>query len=307
MIAYALRRIAGLLPILLVVITLTFVLIRSVPGGPFDDDRALPPEVEANLLAAYDLDQPLAVQYGRYLWRLLHGDLGPSFRYRDKTVAELISSSIGVSARIGLAAITLALLFGLSMGTLAAVRHHSATDVLVMGAAMVGIAVPVFVVAPLLALLFGVYLGVLPVAGWSGGATRNLILPICTLALPYVAVIARLTRASMIEVLQTNYIRTARAKGLAPWRVILLHAMPAAVLPVISYLGPAVAGVLTGSVVVEQIFGLPGLGRHFINGALNRDYTLVMGVVIFYATLIIALNLVVDLLYAAIDPRVRLR
>jgi oligopeptide transport system permease protein len=305
-ISYALRRIALLLPILLVVITLAFVLIRSVPGGPFDDERSLPPEVEANLLAAYDLDQPLYVQYVRYLKRLVHGDFGPSFRYRDKPVSELIRESFGVSARIGGAALSLAVIFGLAFGTLAALRRNTALDGLVMSVAMTGIAVPVFVVAPMLALVFGVYLKLLPVAGWSDGAIVNLVLPVTALALPYVAVIARLTRASMIEVLQSNYVRTARSKGLAPSRVVLLHALPAAILPVVSFLGPAVAGVLTGSIVVEQIFGLPGLGRHFINGALNRDYTLVMGIVVFYATLIVALNLVVDLVHATLDPRVRL-
>jgi oligopeptide transport system permease protein len=306
MLSYALRRLASLAPILLVVVTLAFALVRSVPGGPFDGERSLPPEVEANLLAAYDLDRPLHVQFGRYLWRLLHGDLGPSFRYRDKSVSELIGESFPVSARIGGAAITVALTLGLALGTFAALRRDTPLDAVVMGVAMTGIAVPVFVTAPLLALLFGVYLKLLPVAGWSDGALPNLVLPVTALALPYVAIIARLARASMVEVMQSNHIRTARAKGLAPMRVVLVHAMPAAITPVVSFLGPALAGVLTGSVVVEQIFGLPGLGRHFINGALNRDYTLVMGIVIFYAALIVALNLIVDLVQAALDPRVRL-
>jgi oligopeptide transport system permease protein len=303
---YAGRRIASLAPILLAVITLTFALVHSVPGGPFDGERSLPPEVEANLRAAYHLDKPLYVQFGRYLKGLMHGDLGPSFRYRDKSVKELIGDSFPISARIGGAAIGVALVLGLALGTFAALRRNTPVDGLVMGIAMTGIAVPVFVTAPMLALLFGVYLKVLPVAGWSEGALPNLVLPVTALALPYVAIIARLARASMIEVLQSNYIRTARAKGLAPGRIVLVHAMPAAIMPVVSFLGPAVAGVLTGSVVVEQIFGLPGLGRHFINAALNRDYTLVMGIVIFYATLVVALNLVVDLLQAALDPRVRL-
>jgi oligopeptide transport system permease protein len=303
---YAVRRIASLAPILLAVITLTFALVHSVPGGPFDGERSLPPEVEANLRAAYHLDKPLYVQFGRYLKGLMHGDLGPSFRYRDKSVKELIGDSFPISARIGGAAIGVALVLGLALGTFAALRRNTPVDGLVMGIAMTGIAVPVFVTAPMLALLFGVYLKVLPVAGWSEGALPNLVLPVTALALPYVAIIARLARASMIEVLQSNYIRTARAKGLAPGRIVLVHAMPAAIMPVVSFLGPAVAGVLTGSVVVEQIFGLPGLGRHFINAALNRDYTLVMGIVIFYATLVVALNLVVDLLQAALDPRVRL-
>jgi oligopeptide transport system permease protein len=306
-IAYFLRRLISAIPTLLAIITIAFFMMRIAPGGPFDTERRLPPEVEANLEKAYHLNEPLVAQYWEYLDGILHGDFGPSFRYKDFTVTELIWSGFPVSLRLGLSAIVIALLLGVTFGTYAALRQNRLGDHAVMGLAVTGIAIPNYVVAPLLTLVLGIYLGWLPVGGWNDGALKNMILPVATLALPLIAYITRLTRGSMIEVLRANYIRTARAKGL-PMRLILWrHALPAAILPVVTYLGPAAAGVLTGSLVVEQIFGLPGIGRYFIQGALNRDYTLVMGVVIFYATLIILLNLVVDMLYALLDPKVRYR
>jgi oligopeptide transport system permease protein len=305
MLNYTLKRLLTAIPTLFVIITIAFFLIRVAPGGPFDTDRALPPQVEANLNAKYHLDEPLIQQYGRYLWDLLRGDFGPSFQYRDFTVNELIASGFPVSLRLGLAAIVLALVVGGALGIIAALRQNSATDHGVMTLAMVGISIPSFVVAPLLILGFAVHLNWLPAGGWNNGAIANSILPIISLALLQVAFVARISRAAMIEVLHSNYIRTARAKGLPSWQVILKHGIKPALLPVVSYLGPAAAAVITGSVVVEQIYGIPGLGRYFVQGALNRDYTLVMGVVIFYGFLIILFNLLVDVIYAWLDPKVR--
>lgn len=313
MAGYALRRLLGAIPTLFIIVTLTFFMMHAAPGGPFDAQRRLPPEVEANVKAAYDLDKPLWQQYTIYLTKLAHGDLGPSFKNKDFTVARLIGTGLPVSTRLGLSAMALALLLGSLMGIWAALRQNRWQDYSAMTVAMVGICIPAFVTAPLLSLLFGIY-GVsffgheifLPVGGWGGGALRNMILPVAVLALPQIAVIARLMRGSMVEVLRANYIRTARAKGLSTPRIVFVHGLRAAALPLVSYLGPAVAAVLTGSLVVEQIFGLPGIGRYFVQGALNRDYTLVMGVVILYSTLIIVLNFVADIVYGLLDPRVRL-
>ena len=305
MLRYTLLRLLGAIPTLLLVVVLAFLMVHAAPGGPFDDERALPPEVAANIEAAYHLDEPLVQQLGRYMSGLLRGDLGPSFRYRDYTVAELIGTGFPLSLRIGLLAIVLALLVGISSGTVAALRQGSMLDRVIMSFAMTGISIPVFVVAPVLVLLLAVKLQWLP-AGWSGemGAAKY-ILPVITLALPQIAYIARLSRASMIDVLGQDFIRTARAQGLGTKAIIRVHALKPAMLPVLSYMGPAIAAILTGSVVVEEVFGIPGLGQFFVRGALNRDYTLVLGIVIFYATLIIALNLIVDILYGVIDPRVR--
>jgi oligopeptide transport system permease protein len=305
MLAYSLRRLGGAIPTLFVVMTVSFFMMRLAPGGPFDRERMLAPAVEANIKKAYNLDQPLVVQYGLYLSKALRGDLGPSFKYQDYTVVELISSGFPVSFEIGITAILLALLVGGGLGIFAALRQNSGIDHAVMATAMIGITVPNFVMAPLMTLVLGVYLRLLPVGGYSGGSLRNLILPTVALALPPVAYIARLTRASMIEVLRSNYIRTARAKGLPGRLVVGRHALRAALLPVVSYLGPTIAGIITGSVVIETIFGIPGIGRYFVQGALNRDYTLVMGVVIFYGALIILLNLLVDLIYGVLDPKIR--
>ena len=305
MLRYTISRLAGALPPLLILIALAFFMIRMAPGGPFDSERVLPPEVEANLRAAYHLDEPLVQQFGRYLWNLVQGDFGPSFQYKDYTVTELIATGFPVSLRLGAAAMLLALIVGVSAGTWAALRQNRRTDHVVMAASMTGISIPNFVLAPLLILLFAVHLNWLPAGGFGGGALRNMVLPVIALALPQIAYIARLTRGSMIEVLRSNFIRTARAQGLPGRTVILRHALKPALLPVVSYLGPATAAILTGSVVIEQIFGVPGLGRYFVQGALNRDYTLVMGVVVFYGILIIAFNFVVDVLYAWLDPRVK--
>ncbi|MES2294586.1 MAG: oligopeptide ABC transporter permease OppB [Pseudomonadota bacterium] len=313
MIGYALKRFLGAVPTLFIIVTVAFFMMRAAPGGPFDAARKLPPEIERNVKIAYNLDKPLIVQYGIYLGRLAHGDLGPSFKNKDFTVAQLIGIGLPVSMRLGLWAMALAVGFGVSLGIWAALRQNHWQDYSVMTLAMFGITIPTFVTAPILTLIFGVY-GVnifgqeftLPVGGWNGGAWRNMILPVIVLALPQIAVIARLTRGSMIEVLRSNYIRTARAKGLSPQAVVLRHALRAALLPLVSYLGPAVAGILTGSLIVEQIFGVPGIGRYFIQAALNRDYTLVLGVVICYAALIVVLNFVADMLYGLLDPRVRM-
>jgi oligopeptide transport system permease protein len=312
MLSYAIRRLLGAIPTLLIIITVAFFMMRIAPGGPFDSQRRLPPEIEHNIKAAYDLDKPVYEQYLIYLGKLARGDLGPSYKNKDFTVGELIADGLPVSAKLGLSAIVLAIAFGLTMGTIAALRQNNAADYSVMSLAMIGITIPTFVMAPILTLIFGVY-GLslfgydisLPVGGWNGGALRNMILPVIVLSLPQIAVIARLTRGSMVEVLHSNYVRTARAKGLSSVQVVVRHALRAAVLPLVSYLGPAIAGILTGSLVVEQIFGIPGIGRYFVQGALNRDYTLVLGVLIYYATFVILLNLLADILYAVLDPRVR--
>ena len=307
MLRYTLLRIVGAIPTLLLVIALAFMMVHAAPGGPFDNERVVSAEVEANIAARYHLDEPLPVQFMRYLGGLLQGDLGPSYRYVDYTVAELIGNALPYSMTLGIIAMALALLLGVSAGTFAALRQGTGFDRLVMGFSMTGISIPVFVVAPLLVLLFAVKLHWLP-AGWSGasGAGRY-VLPVITLALPQIAYIARLSRASMIDILGRDFIRTARAQGLGAAAVVRVHALKPAMLPVLSYMGPAIAAILTGSVVVEEVFGIPGIGQLFVRGALNRDYTLVLGIVVFYASLIVALNLVVDILYAAIDPRVRYR
>jgi len=305
MFAYAVKRILGAVPTLLVIVALAFFLIRLAPGGPFDRERALPPEIEENLRRAYHLDEPLTLQFARYLGGLARGDFGPSFQYRDYSVSELIWGGFPVSLRIGLLAMLAATGVGVALGTFAALRRNQWVDHAVMAGAMAGIAIPVFVMAPLLSLGLAVHLGWLPAGGWSPGEWRTLVLPVVSLALPQVAFIARLTRGGMVEVLREPFILTARAKGLPERTVTFRHALKVAILPVVSYLGPATAALVTGSVVVEQIFGIPGVGRFFVQGALNRDYTLVMGVVILYGTLIIVANLTVDLLYGWLDPRVR--
>lgn len=306
MMGYALRRLLGAVPTLFVIVTLAFFMMRAAPGGPFDSQRKLTPEVERNIKAAYDLDKPLFQQYLIYLGKIAHGDLGPSYKNKDFTVVQLIATGLPVSARLGLSAMALALLLGTALGASAALKQNRWEDWSVMTIAMLGITIPTFVTAPILTLLLGIYAGLLPVGGWNGGALANMILPVTVLALPQIAIVARLMRGSMIEVLRTNYIRTARAKGLPAYRIVLSHALRAAALPLVSYLGPALAAILTGSLVVEEIFGLPGIGRYFVQGALNRDYTLVLGVVICYATLIILLNFLADIAYGILDPRVRL-
>ena len=307
MLRYALLRLAGAIPTLLLVIVLAFLMVHAAPGGPFDHERVLSAEVREAVEREYHLDEPLPKQFARYLGGLLQGDLGPSYRLPGYTVSERIADSFPLSMQLGLLSIVLALLFGISAGTVAALRQDTLLDRAIMSSAMTGISVPVFVVGPVLILLLSVKLQWLP-AGWSGSpGPAKYLLPVITLALPQIAYVARLTRASMIDVLGRDFIRAARAQGLATRRLIRVHALKPAMLPVLSYLGPAIAAVMTGSVVVEEVFNIPGLGRLFVSGAANRDYTLVLGIVIFYATLIIALNLIVDILYGVIDPRVRQR
>jgi len=301
---HAATRLLGLIPTLLVLITIAFFLIRMAPGGPFDGEKILPPEIRANLDAKYHLDEPLVQQYFRYLGQIITLDFGPSFQYKDWTVNELIARGFPVSMTVGGLAMLLAFVVGTLIGITAALRQNSAVDYSVMGVAMLGISIPNFVVAPLLILVLAVYAGWLPAGGWDWSIPR-MILPVITLALPVIAYIARLTRGSMIEVLHSNYIRTARAKGLPGHLVIRRHALKPALLPVISFMGPATAGLITGSVVIERIYSIPGLGSYFVQGALNRDYTLVMGVVIFYGVIIILLNFIVDLLYAWMNPKIR--
>jgi oligopeptide transport system permease protein len=304
MLRYVFARLLGAVPTLFVIVTVAFFLIRVAPGGPFNLERPLPPQIMENLRTYYNLDAPLLVQYWEYLRGLVVLDLGPSYVYRDFTVDELLLRGLPVSIQLGGSALLLALAVGTALGTYAAVRQNRPGDVGVMSLAMIGITIPNFVMAPVLTLVLAIWLDWLPAGGWGEGALLNKVLPIFTLALPQIAIIARLTRGSMIEVLRANHIRTARANGLPPG-VVTRRALRGALLPVVSYLGPAAAALLTGSVVIETIFGIPGIGRYFVQGALNRDYTLVMGTVVTVALFVVVFNLVVDLLYAALDPKVR--
>jgi oligopeptide transport system permease protein len=306
MLRYFLTRLAGAVPTLFIIVTVAFFLIRAAPGGPFDQEQALPPEIMANMQRAYGLDQPIWVQYGRYLGGLAHGDFGPSFKYKDFSVTELIGQGLPVTLELGAIAMALAMALGVPIGTFAALHHNRAADYATMALAVAGIAVPSFVVLPFLGLLFGIHLHWLPVAGWEPGSLRDLVLPVAALTLLPLSVIARLTRAEMLEVLRSHFIRTAVAKGLPLRTIVMRHALRPALLPVASYLPPAVASIMTGSLIVESIAGLPGIGRYMVQGALNRDYTLVMGMVIVYSALLIVMGLLVDLLYAWLDPRVRL-
>jgi oligopeptide transport system permease protein len=303
--AYVLKRLLGAIPTLALIVVLAFLLMRLAPGGPFDEEQAIPPEIRANLERAYGLDQPLPVQLGRYLSGLVRGDFGPSFKFKDFTVTELIAAGLPVSLQLGALAMLVTILVGVPLGVFSALRQNQAIDHLVMALAVLGIAVPVFVVAPLAALVFGVRLGWLPVSGWAPGEWRDMVMPVAALALPVMAYVARLTRASLLEVLGSPFVRAARARGVGGARVVWRHALPAGLVPVVSYLGPAAAAVLTGSLVVEVLFGLPGIGRHLVQGALNRDYTLVLGMVLVYASIMILMNLLVDVVYAWLDPRVR--
>ncbi len=305
MLSYAVRRLLTAVPTLFVLIALSFFLMHLAPGGPFDSERSLPPEIEARLAAEFHLDEPLWRQFGRYLGGLSQGDLGPSFQYEGQTVSGLIASGAPVSAAIGAAAMLLALSGGVALGAIAAMRPGSRLDRGLMLIALTGLSVPSYVVAPLLILIFALGLAWLPAGGWDGGIAAA-VLPSIALALPQLAAIARLTRGALAEALDAPWIRTARAKGLPEHLIVLRHALKPALLPVLSYLGPAAAGLMTGSVVVEQVFGIPGIGRYFVQGALNRDYTLVLGVVLFYGALVIAFNFIVDLTYGALDPRARL-
>ena len=302
---YATRRLLGVVPTLFCIVTVSFFVVRLAPGGPFDQEQAVPAQVRANLDRLYGLDQPLVVQYLRYLKGLAHADFGPSFKLRDFSVGELIAQGLPLSLTLGCAAVLLAVLIGIPLGIAAALRRNTAADYGITTLVVFGVALPSFVTGPLFALIFGLYLHWLPVAGWEAGAPSYLILPVLTLALPVMAYVTRITRGSLLEVLRANYVRTARARGLGEARVLWRHALRPTLLPVVSYLGPATAYVVTGSLVVETVFGLPGTGRYLVQGAINRDYTLVMGMITVYGAFTLGLNLIADLVYGWLDPTVR--
>jgi oligopeptide transport system permease protein len=305
MMRFLAQRLLSLIPLFLAIIVVSFLFMRLAPGGPFDLERELDPTVKAQMQARYGLDRPLAEQLWLYGKGLLHGDLGPSFRYPGWSVREIIAQALPVSLTLGFFALLVALLSGIPLGVLAAIHRNGWPDHFATGFALLGICIPNFVLGPLLILLFVFQLGWFPVGGF--GTLQQLVLPAITLGAIRAAYIARLTRVGMIEVLSRDFIRTARAKGLGEPVVITKHALRVAILPVLSYLGPAAASILVGSVVVEKIFSIPGLGTFFVNSALNRDYTLAMGTVLLYSTLLIGLNLLVDLLYSVLDPRMELR
>jgi oligopeptide transport system permease protein len=299
------RRLLGIIPTLFCIVSASFFIVRLAPGGPFDQEQALAPQIRANLDKLYGLDQPLGVQYLHYLNGLLHGNFGPSFKLRDFSVGELIARGLPLSLTLGCAALALGCLLGIPLGFAAALRRNTAADYGITTLVVLGVALPSFVTGPLLALAFGLYLHWLPVAGWEEGEARYLILPAITLALPVIAYVARITRGSLLEVLRANYIRTARARGIGEMRVLWRHALRPTLMPVVSYLGPAAAYVVTGSLVVETVFGLPGTGRYLVQGAINRDYTLVMGMITVYGALTLGLNLIADIVYGWLDPTVR--
>jgi oligopeptide transport system permease protein len=304
MAAYILRRMVSLLFVLFCVVTLTFLLIRLAPGGPFDRERKIPPQIEKELLAKYKLDGPLWEQYRGYMWDLLHGDLRLSTKYRNRSVNELLAQSLPVSGTLGAIAFLIATAGGIWVGAFAAVRHNTPADTLAMLGALFAISIPTFVIGPLLILVFALKLNWLPVGGWDG--ISYLILPSITLASPYLAYIARLMRTSMLEVLSLDFIRTARAKGLSENRIVFKHALKVAILPVVSFLGPLAANLLTGSIVVESIFNIPGAGGFFVNSIQNRDGFMLGGVTIVYCALLVVMNLVVDIAYMFLDRRIRL-
>jgi len=305
MLKFIAKRLLEAIPTLLILVTVSFFLMHAAPGSPFSSERSLPPEVLANINAKYHLDEPVLNQFLYYLGGLLQGDFGPSFRYKDFSINELIAQSFPVSAEIGLWSFFTALVIGVGCGVYAALRQNSWVDYAVMTVANLGTVLPNFVLAPICILLFSITLNWLPSGGWNDGALPYLVMPVIAMSTSYIAQIARITRGSMIEVLHANYIRTARAKGLPGYRIVLQHALRPAMLPVISYLGPAFVGIVTGSVIVDVYFGTGGIGQHFINGALSRDYSMVMGVTILIGTLTILFNAVVDILYAVIDPKIR--
>ena len=305
MLKFIFRRCLEAIPTLLILITISFFMMRLAPGSPFTGERTLTPEVMANIEAKYHLNDPIWKQYVDYLNQLAHGDFGPSFKYKDYSVNYLVGHAFPVSAKLGLAAFILAIILGVTAGVIAALKQNSKWDFVVMGIAMTGVVIPSFVIAPLLVLIFAIALKWLPGGGWNGGQVQYMILPMVALSLAYIASIARITRGSMIEVLHSNFIRTARAKGLPMHRIVLRHALKPAMLPVLSYLGPAFVGIITGSMVIETIYGLPGIGQLFVNGALNRDYSLVLSLTILVGILTILFNAIVDVLYAVIDPKIR--
>ncbi len=302
---YVLRRLLGAPVVLLVLVTITFFLVRLAPGGPFDKEKRLDPEIQKLVEAKYDLHLPLHRQYGHYLWDLLwEGDLGPSFKQKGRSVNDVIGDHIGPTALLGLCALALTLLIGVSAGLLSGLKQNSFFDYASMTVAMVGLALPTFVVGPMLVLLFAMKLDWFAVSGWER-FPRDLVLPAITLALPFAARVARLTRAGMLEVVNQDYIRTARAKGLPELTIVLRHTLKGTLLPVVAFLGPGIAVMLTGSLVVEMIFGVPGIGREFVESATNRDYPVALGLTILFGSLILVMNLLVDIAYAMLDPRIR--
>lgn len=305
MIQFVLRRLLSAIPTIFVVVTISFFMMRFAPGGPFNLERPLAPQTMANVMKTYGLDKPLWEQYLHYLGNAATGNFGPSFVYKDNTVAELIGNALPYSIELGLWALLVAVVGGVALGTIAALRQNGWIDYSLMVIATIGVTVPNFVMGPVLTLIFAIMLSWLPAGSWGDGSFRFLVLPVLSLGLPQLAVFARLTRGSMIEALHTDHIRTARAYGLPSRVVVVTHAMRAAMLPVLTYLGPCAAALLTGSAVVETIFAIPGVGRFFVLGSLNRDYTLVMGTVILIAVFVILFNLIVDVLYGLLDPRVR--
>jgi oligopeptide transport system permease protein len=307
MFGYALRRVLSAIPIALIAVTVCFFILRLAPGGPFDGERALPPDVLKNLRAYYNLDEPLLVQYWIYITGVLRGDFGPSMVMTDFSVARLLAIGLPFTLMLGFTAFIVGTLAGMLAGAIAAVNQNKWPDYLLVALVLVGIIVPNFLMANIVQLVFGVYLRWLPVGGYHPGSLIHLVLPVLILSLPHGGRVARLVRGSMIEVLGTNYIRTARSKGLGARLILARHAFKPALLPVVSYLGPGLSYLLTGSLVVEQVFSLPGIGKYFITAALNRDYGLVLGTTILYVFIILLLNLIVDVLYAWLDPRVRYR
>ncbi len=305
MLNYAFRRLLSTIPVLWIAITACFFILRLAPGGPFDGDRPLPEAIKQNLAAHYNLDKPLVEQYLIYVGKLLQGDLGPSFINQDFTVAEQLLVGLPYTLIVGGIAFVSSIVLGVLAGILGTLYRNRFPDYLIAAVVLLGLVVPNFLLAPIFQLVFGLKLEWLPVGGWGGGTVSHLVLPVVVLALPHVARISRLTRGAMIDVMHSNYIRTARSKGLSSRKIIWRHALKPTMTPVVSYLGPAASYLLTGSLVVETIFGLPGIGRYFINAALNRDYGMVLGTVVFYMLLIVVLNLIVDILYAWLDPRVR--
>lgn len=305
MLKLLLKRFLEAIPTMLALITVSFFLMRAAPGTPFSGERNLPPEVLANIEAKYHLNEPLWTQFFLYLKQLLSGDLGPSFKYKDFTVNELLAQSLPVSVEIGIYAFVIAVVIGLTLGIIAALKQNSWIDYTVMSLAMTGAIMPSFVKAPILVLIFALYLKWFPAGGWNGGAAINLVLPVTALVFGFIASISRVMRGSMLEVLNSPFIRTARAKGLPMHQIVLKHALRPAMLPVVSFLGPAFVGVITGSIVIETVFGLPGVGQLFVNGALNRDYGLVLSLTILVGALTIFFNAVVDVLYGVLDPKIR--
>ena len=304
MLRFTLSRLLQAIPVLLVVISVTFMLIHSAPGGPFSAEKAVPPEVARALEAQYNLDQPLWQQYISYLGDVIQGDFGPSFKYSGRTVNELIAAGLPVTAELALYAMLVALIIGISAGVFAAIRPNTMQDYLPMSAAMLGICMPSFLLGPILILVFGIHLEGLPISGW-GDIPGDKILPAITLGTGYAAYIARLSRGGMLEVLSQDYIRTARAKGLSERLIICKHALRGGLIPVIAFLGPAFAGLLGGSFVVETIFQIPGLGRFYVTSAFNRDYTMILGMTIFFAGLIIVFNLISDMIALWLNPKLR--